>query len=243
MILAFVFRFILFVLGYKIDKSVVDYIRNGKQHVIIFPHTTKFEGIIGCLFLASFKRFFCFGVASSQMDLYGYILAYFGGFRIENLKKGSGTVKSISEFLILNKDKSLFLSPEGDLDAVEWKSGFFHIAKETGIPITIAGIDFVDHIIKMSDVSFTITKEDNFIKNIGPIKEAFANSKIYPYYPEGSNPKIPCTEKTTLFDYISVLLWCGMITISVFYKEIGLTYTLISLIALYQIILTRYIIV
>lgn len=183
----------LSVLGYKIDKSLYEVCK--KQRVIIFPHTTKIESIIGCLALIATNNSnnVCFPVAPEYMEapIIGSILKHFGGVKV---LYGTGMTNNMIEYMKQNKHKQFVISPEGSLVAGEWKSGFFYIAKGINAPICIGGIDFVNHIVKLLDVEFEIKTDNTYENKVNDIKTAFANSKLYPLYPLKSNPYIFMSE-------------------------------------------------
>ena len=55
--------------------------------------------------------------------------------------KGHGFVnKTVKRFS--GKDMRLIISPEGKLEASEWRSGYYHLAKELNASIMVAGLDY-----------------------------------------------------------------------------------------------------
>lgn len=183
-------RVTLSVLGYRIDNSFCEAFK--KQRVIIFPHTSRCESILGCLALIATgnSHNVCFPVARQYMEtpIIGNILQYFGGVKVVN---GSGMTNSMIEYMKQNKHKLFVISPEGSLSAKEWKSGFFYIAKGINSPIYVGGIDFVNHVIKVNlDTEIEISQDDTYENKVEEIKNVFANCKIYPLYSGCSNPDV-----------------------------------------------------
>jgi hypothetical protein len=66
--------------------------------------------------------------------------------------KGKGTVKTIA--LKLNKlDKyALLISPKGTVKKQDWRTGWFHLAKELDCKMICGGVDYDEHTIKVSDI-------------------------------------------------------------------------------------------
>ena len=181
---------VMFILGYKVDQSVYDAFKS--QKVIIYSHTSRIECVILCLFLqlSGNRKNICFPVAQEYMEtpILGICLEYFGAVKI---LKGTGMTSSLITYMKENPNKLLMISPEGSLSAKEWKSGFFYIAKELKIPIHIAGNDFVNHkLICNLNISLTPRSNDEFKDRISELHKMFAESKIYPLYPENSNPTV-----------------------------------------------------
>lgn len=211
--------FILGILGFTIDDSFIESF--DKQRVYIFPHTTRFECIINCLALLAVdkRKYICFPVAQEYMEtpILGSILSWFGAVKII---KGSNMVETISNHLKENRNKVIALSPEGSLSAKEWKSGFFHIAKNIGVPICVGGIDFVNHIILSNiDQEIIINENDTYEDRREEIEKMFSLSKIYPLYPESSYPQVIMDEslKTSYFDreWFSFLIFLFMIIVAI----------------------------
>ena len=193
------------ILGYKIDESF--YKMLNKQHIVLFPHTSLFEGFLLLLYLPFERKMIKDNISFFVVDRFmgypiiGNILKNLGGITVNN---GEGMVSSTIKFLNENKNKTFFISPEGSLKRAEWKSGFFHIARETGIPIIIGGIDFYSHTIKFNiEYPIYIKKDDKYEDRVDEIKELFANSQIYPLYQEESNPiiNINCDEKSSFLPF------------------------------------------
>lgn len=180
---------LLYMLGYKVDTSLVKVFSS--QKIGIFPHTSRFESGIVCLALLSegLEKRTCFAVAEEYIDAAhtGWWLKYFGGFAV---RKGTGTTKTVSDYMKANPDKMFAISPEGSLSPKEWKRGFFWVAMATGAPIVIWGVDFTTHTIKAYPGEFYVKDGDSPDTVIPKIQEAFANCGICPLYPEKSNPKI-----------------------------------------------------
>lgn len=179
---------ILWLFGYKIDKSVIDALKS--QKIVIFPHTSLFESFIALIaFIQIDRTNISFLVTSYYYDnkIIGPILRKFGGIRVGN---SGGLVNDTINYLKDNKNKVLLLSPEGSLSYKEWKSGFYYIAKELQIPIVVGGIDFYTHTLKcnLNDTFSNYQKPYN--ESLDEIKTIFSKSEIYPLYPEKSNPHI-----------------------------------------------------
>ena len=214
-------------LGFTVDPSFERALQ--KQRIGIFPHTSYIEVCLACLALwatgTRTKIAFCVARRYMEMPVIGSVLAYFGGFPVG---PNSGVVSSTVKFLQENPDKSLAISPEGSLGPLPWKSGFFYIAKLTGIPIIIGGIDFANHTILCRDEhEYTVGPDDEFDKFLPVIQEAFASCGIAPLWPEGSNPKIilpvgtetscvPLANKCTMIVGAAVMLALTIVLLSLF---------------------------
>lgn len=183
-------KLFLKIVGYSIDQSFINAFE--KQRVWIFPHTSRCEAFLTMLAVIAIKKGNCFSFpcAKDYIDapIIGSLLKSFGGFPVV---KGSGMVNSSIEFLKKNTDKQFPISPEGSLSSKEWKSGFFYIAKGANLPISIGGIDFVNHKFKATlDKEIIILPHDKYEDRVAEIKDMFAKSEIYPLYEDCSNPRV-----------------------------------------------------
>ena len=183
-------RIIMSVLGFKVDQSVYEAFK--KQKVVIFPHTSKLECIIGCMgfWISGNRKNIIFPVAQEYMEtpILGSCLEYFGAVKI---LKGTGMTSSLIEYMRKNPNKILMVSPEGSLSPREWKSGFFYIARELNLPIHVGGVDFVNHkLICNLEKSIIPGPNDQFKEKLDELHEMFINSEVHPLYPEKSNPVV-----------------------------------------------------
>lgn len=186
----FLSRCIMYILGYKVDRSVYEAFKT--QKVVIFPHTSRFEAFIGCMgfWLSGNRENICFPVAKNYMEtpILGSCLAYFGA--VKKVDK-TGMVGIITKYMKENPNRVLMISPEGSLSPKEWKSGFFYIAQNLSIPIVVGGVDFVNHrLICNLDQSYKPEKEDKYEDKLPELQLMFAKSGIYPLRPEKSNPTV-----------------------------------------------------
>jgi len=207
------------VMGYTISPSFSQAFT--KQRIGIYPHTSKFESFIVMLALLATNNqaHICFAVSDYYMNIpiLGHLLASFGGIFV---KKGHSTTAVITQYLKDHKHKCFAISPEGSLDAKEWKSGFFYIARETGIPIIVWGIDFDKHMVlcKLEKEIVIQAREEPTPARMREIKHMFSQSMICPLYPECSYPEIhfsevaepcylPLNGKINTLFFIYGLLW------------------------------------
>jgi hypothetical protein len=87
-------------------------------------------------------------------------------------------------------DFSLVITPEGTRSFVnKWRKGFYHMAKESNVPIVLAAGDFKTKSIHLGK---QISVEDIQTRSYESIMEELQEyyKKITPKYPEKWNPKI-----------------------------------------------------
>ena len=90
-------------------------------------------------------------------------------------------VDAIIDIFNSREEFKLALSPEGTRKKVsEWKTGFYFIAKGANVPIVMAGLDFENKRIRISEPYFTT---DNMEKDFEVFRGFFRNIK-------GKNPEL-----------------------------------------------------
>jgi hypothetical protein len=193
-------KFILILLGWNFiveNKSKFKDLSQENNFILIFPHTTYWDGAIFLLYRLAYPQIF----SKSRMflDPYYYetlpyggttLLNYFGFIKSVsiNSKKKENTIQKTASLLKEEKDFMLWISPKGCTQKKEWRSGYFYLAKEMNVPIVTCGLDYETKQCVLQDI-FKIdynseTKED--------VEEKIKLSlgKIVPLYPENSEIKI-----------------------------------------------------
>ncbi|MBB6274932.1 1-acyl-sn-glycerol-3-phosphate acyltransferase [Porphyromonas circumdentaria] len=117
---------------------------NPKKSVIcVAPHTSNADFFVGKLYYSSIGRKASFMM---KKELFFFPLGFFlkavGGIPIDRSRKGEVVNTMVS--LFQKRDVfSVAITPEGTRKPVEvWKSGFYRIALQAGVPIQLARIDF-----------------------------------------------------------------------------------------------------
>jgi 1-acyl-sn-glycerol-3-phosphate acyltransferase len=106
------------------------------------PHTSNWDFILflGVIFsLRANVRFM--GKAELFRFPVGWFFRFCGGVPVDR-KKSTGLVEQMVQACNAAERFILVIAPEGTRHSVaEWKRGFYHIAKNAGIPIVIAVVD------------------------------------------------------------------------------------------------------
>ncbi|WP_342774046.1 1-acyl-sn-glycerol-3-phosphate acyltransferase [Muriicola soli] len=132
--------------------------------VIVAPHTSWVDFIIGVLVRSIVgKEVHFIGKHSLFKPPFGWIFRSLGGTPIDR-SKNSDTVASTVEIFKQKEVFRLALSPEGTRKKVEkWKTGFYYIARQAGVPVVMVALDFGKKQVKISQPVFpTINKEADF---------------------------------------------------------------------------------
>ena len=132
-------RFIMRLLGWRVDGKLPDL---PKFVLIGAPHTSNWDFVLflGVIFsLRANVRFM--GKAELFRFPIGWFFRYCGGVPVDR-KKSTGLVEQMVKVSNESEKFILTIAPEGTRHhVVDWKRGFYRIAKSAGIPIVIAVVD------------------------------------------------------------------------------------------------------
>jgi len=128
----------LFKWNYELSVKIPD-----KSVICVAPHTSNWDFIIGMIFYKSIggkpyvlmkKEWFFFPL--------GYLLKSIGALPVDRKKRTSVSEQMVEVFNSKNNFQ-LAIAPEGTRSKnAQWKTGFYYIALNAGVPITLAYIDY-----------------------------------------------------------------------------------------------------
>jgi len=125
--------------GWRVDGKLPDL---PKFVLIGAPHTSNWDFVLflGVIFtLRANVRFM--GKAEAFRWPVGWFFRYCGGIPVDR-NKSTGLVEQMVKACNESEKFILTIAPEGTRHhVVEWKRGFYHIAKGAGIPIVLAVVD------------------------------------------------------------------------------------------------------
>ncbi len=176
-------RFLFWINGWKVDKNLPPEMK--KCIVIAAPHTTNWDywymmvafGIYGLRIRVTIKR-------EWTLFPFGLITKPLGAVAVDRRPKTPDAPRpSLVEGmtrLFDNKDNFIMVvTPEGTRQRCdEWKTGFYHVAKQAGVPICLG---YVDYKKRLAGIGKTIYLSD-FETDMRIISEFY--SQITPLYPE-----------------------------------------------------------
>ncbi len=135
--------------------------------ICVAPHTSNWDFIIGSLYAR------CIGQKASFMmkkEWFFFPLGAFfrqlGGVAIDRVKKAS-VVENIVSCFTKGKRFTIAITPEGTRKAVaSWKTGFYRIATQAGVPIQLARIDFQKKVVGIFEIFYPTGNEEEDLKYI-----------------------------------------------------------------------------
>ena len=177
----------------------------GAGVTIAAPHTSNWDIVyaLGAAILFDVKIYFSIKESWCRLPIIGRFILWTGGIPINRSAGAKGQVDLIRDFVNKHKHERVFFlfTPEGTRgDVQKWKTGFYHVAQETGLPIFLAKVDYRK---KESGVfhSFDLTGDKE--KDIANLQESYASvcgkfpSQQYPAY-RGPLPEISALETAVL---------------------------------------------
>lgn len=132
-------RIIMWSLGWRVKGKLPDL---PKFVLIGAPHTSNWDFVLflGLIFHLRANVHFM-GKAELFRFPIGWFFRYCGGVPVDR-KKSSGLVEQMVKVYNESEKFILTIAPEGTRHhVVEWKRGFYHIAKGAGVPIVMAVVD------------------------------------------------------------------------------------------------------
>jgi 1-acyl-sn-glycerol-3-phosphate acyltransferase len=178
--------FLLKLLGWKTSIEV----NNGLKKCVMIaaPHTSNWDFPFSVLTFWKHDIDFKFFIKDSYTkSILGGIFNAMGAIGVDRSK--GGNLVEFASNLLKEKDELVILVPaEGTRSYVEkWKTGFYHIAKNAGVPIALGYLDFDKKLAGVGplfnptdniDADFKIIED--FYKDITGKNPELYNPNIYP---------------------------------------------------------------
>lgn len=136
--------------GWRVDGKMPDL---PKYIIIGAPHTSNWDFVLflGIVFFLKIDVRYM-GKAELFNNPFGWFFYWCGGIPVDR-KKSTGLVEQMVDACNRSKNFILVIAPEGTRYHVhEWKRGFHHIAKSTGIPIVMAKVDGKSKTVHVGEV-------------------------------------------------------------------------------------------
>ena len=173
-------KIMLSIFGWKVKGSIANEYSGKKLVVIVAPHTSNWDGILGFAAIAGLDvRIIFIGKHTAFQYPLGVFLRYMGGIPVDRSRPG-GVIQVVIDKIKNNENALIALSPEGTRSkVVEWKTGFLRIAKELNAKIVPVSLDFSKKEILFGNV---FTPSGNNKKDISDLKDYY--SIFTPKHPE-----------------------------------------------------------
>lgn len=177
-------KWILGLAGWNAVVSVEEPI---KSVICVAPHTSNWDFVIGKLSYSALGREASFLMKKSWFFFpLNFFFKGIGGVPVDRSKKNSVTQQMVDEFNSREKFH-LAITPEGTRSLVEnWKMGFYYIARDAGVPIQIA---YMDYAKKEMGIKALFYPTGNEIADLEKIQSFYRG--VQGKFPEKFNIKTP----------------------------------------------------
>ena len=139
----YVWKACLELIGWKTDL-VFPYHHIAKYIILVGPHTSNWDFIIGLAYrnILGMTQTRFLGKKELFKPPFGSIFRWLGGTPVDR-QSNHNMVEEVARLFKDHDRFSLALSPEGTREKVEkLRTGFYFIAKEAGVPLIMAGLDY-----------------------------------------------------------------------------------------------------
>lgn len=137
-------------LGWKLPRKVSDL---QKGVMIGAPHTSNWDFMVMLMAVLIWRLDVSWvGKHTLFMGPLGPLMRWLGGVPIDRRSKQNFVQQMVAEFA--NREHLLLLiAPEGTRSPVEkWRTGFYFIAHEAGVPIIMSYVDYKDREVGIADI-------------------------------------------------------------------------------------------
>lgn len=163
-------RFFLWLFGWKVEGQLPDL---PKFVLIGAPHTSNWDFLIflAVVFVLRANVHYM-GKAELFRGPFGWFFYWCGGFPVDRTKS-QGLVEQMVQLCKESDRFILTIAPEGTRYQVrEWKSGFYHIARNAGIPIVLVVVDGSRKALRVGQI---FNPTENMEGDMKTIQGFFAN--------------------------------------------------------------------
>jgi len=133
-------QFVMWLLGWRVECPFAP---PPKCIVVGHPHTSTWDFPLFVLTLWVLKiDMRWIGKQSLFEGPFGWLFRALGGLPVDRTG-GKNTVQSVTELFAAHDELRLGIAPSGTRDSGDhWRSGFYHMAKASNVPLVLGSIDF-----------------------------------------------------------------------------------------------------
>ncbi|KGD65358.1 1-acyl-sn-glycerol-3-phosphate acyltransferase [Alcanivorax nanhaiticus] len=151
-----------------------------KAVIIGGPHTSNWDGIVTLAAMMQLGLDAHVMIKDSAFKgPLGSLLRWMGAMPIDRAKSGGVVEQTVAQF---NEHQQLFMivAPEGTRSgASQWKTGFYRIAEQAGVPIIVASADYRK---KEIDFPLVVQPSGDLDTDLATILQCYAS--VHPRHPE-----------------------------------------------------------
>jgi 1-acyl-sn-glycerol-3-phosphate acyltransferase len=118
--------------------------------MIVAPHTSNWDFVVGIAARSILKLEIKY-VAKKELFKFpfGWIFKKLGGYPVDR-SKTTNFVDAVSNLFKTHEYFSICFTPEGTRKYTpKWKTGFYYIALQAGIPVVMVGFNYADKLVQV----------------------------------------------------------------------------------------------
>lgn len=166
--MALISRLILWLIGWKWEGVFPHRLK--KYVVIVAPHTSAWDFVIGILFRWALRLTHVSYLGKHQLfrPPFGFLFRWLGGYPVDR-SNSHNLVDQVVKIFNEHDEFAMALSPEGTRKRVDrLKTGFYNIARKANMPIVMVAFDYKNKQAIISEPFFTtLDQSADFEKILG----------------------------------------------------------------------------
>lgn len=159
-------------LGWKVTGKLPD----DKKFVLVgAPHTSNWDFVIGipALYVYRLKTYWMGKDALFRWP-YGFVMRALGGIAIDR-SSAHGVVTQTANQLRNSESLVIMIPAKGTRKKTDyWKSGFYHIAQQAGVPVVCGYLDFAT---KTARIEYAFVPSGNVKQDMDAVRAFYASAR------------------------------------------------------------------
>jgi 1-acyl-sn-glycerol-3-phosphate acyltransferase len=133
-------RAVLRMLGWRVEGAVPNL---PKFVIAVAPHTSNWDFVVGAATMFALDlRLSFIGKHTLFVGPFAPVLRWMGGIPVDRTSPHGVVAESVRAFDVVPR-RILAIAPQGTRSPVaHFKSGFLHIARDAGVPVLLAALDY-----------------------------------------------------------------------------------------------------
>lgn len=179
-------RLVFFLFGWKLEVNETILKRAQHSVMIAAPHTSNWDFLFAlCAFWMMKLPLHYFIKDAYTKGVFGWFFKWTGALGV-NRRQRNNMVGHAAHVLRKNKPMVILVPAEGTRKRVEkWKTGFYHIARQAKVPVSLGTLNYPSKTASIIDV---LTLSGDFEKDMAYIQKKYRS--ISGKHPENYNPQI-----------------------------------------------------
>jgi 1-acyl-sn-glycerol-3-phosphate acyltransferase len=139
-----------------------------KYVVIVGPHTSNWDFIIGVLFRKALRLEKARYLGKKELfdPPFGFLFRWLGGYPVDR-GQNKNMVEEVVKVFDSHEEFGIALSPEGTRTRVDkLRTGFYNIAKGANVPIVMVGLDFANKLVFFSEPFYVSANQEQDFEHI-----------------------------------------------------------------------------